>query len=473
MRNIKELGLLKKYACLFFCLVLFFALMSPSYSYGSEVNFTRLSGINRYQTACSIALEGWATSEYAILASGENFPDALTATPLAYCHNAPILLTEKNSLNTHTAETLESLKVTKVIIIGGTSAVSQSIQDKLISLGYVTIRIAGKDRYETSVKIAEELKKVIDIKEISFVPGDQYAYALAISSIAAKRQMAIVLLPKDNIPDSVQDFLRKTVVNKTYLIGYGSNLTSDVDNLMSNPEKINGKDQYDTCLKVINKFRENYYVRNTIIATGTNFADALTGTAFAAKICAPILLTDKTIDTNLQGWIQDKRQNIEVFYTLGGEGVLPYTLISGYLGAVEDTNDRATKVENNIISFLYPDNWVIHTVPEHDTYIFRNNNSLKNIIAIRYSTLQNPESIEQYADSLNWLSSFQNANKEYFMINGVNALSWDFLKGDTTQREIRIIKDNKLCSITFTWESLNTVNELDDLEVVLNSLIFN
>jgi len=152
---------------------------------------------------------------------------------------------------------------------------------------------------------------------------------------------------------------------------------------------------------------------------------------------------------------------------------LPYTLISGYLGAVEDTNDRATKVENNIISFLYPDNWVIHTVPEHDTYIFRNNNSLKNIIAIRYSTLQNPESIEQYADSLNWLSSFQNANKEYFMINGVNALSWDFLKGDTTQREIRIIKDNKLCSITFTWESLNTVNELDDLEVVLNSLIFN
>jgi len=43
----------------------------------------RLAGQDRYETAAQISTKGWNQSDYAILSSGENFPDALCAAPLA------------------------------------------------------------------------------------------------------------------------------------------------------------------------------------------------------------------------------------------------------------------------------------------------------------------------------------------------------------------------------------------------------
>lgn len=86
---------------------------------------SRLAGGTRYQTMGAVVDAGsWKKGGTAIVASAINFPDALAAATLAGDENAPILLTDPDSLSPEVASRLSSLLPAKVYIIGGTSAVS-------------------------------------------------------------------------------------------------------------------------------------------------------------------------------------------------------------------------------------------------------------------------------------------------------------------------------------------------------------
>src|SRR3712207_5450456 len=100
---------------------------------------TRYAGSNRYKTAIEVA-KAYKTQlnkdiETIVLVSGESYPDALSATPLACKKDAAILLTGKGKLN---SDTLEFIKATpsikNVIIVGGNSSVSQEAEKELSEL---------------------------------------------------------------------------------------------------------------------------------------------------------------------------------------------------------------------------------------------------------------------------------------------------------------------------------------------------
>ena len=90
---------------------------------------TRIEGRNRYETAANIAA---ASGDYnaVVVASGENFPDALAVTPFAANIKAPIVLTGKDSLSPEGKAAIE--KAENVYIIGGTNAVSQRVEDEIL-----------------------------------------------------------------------------------------------------------------------------------------------------------------------------------------------------------------------------------------------------------------------------------------------------------------------------------------------------
>lgn len=109
----------------------------------------RIGGNNRYETAAKIA-ERWAMGDKsnvhgkvrnAIIASGENFPDALSASYLSQRMGAPILLTQRGSLPADTIEALRDRQVDKVFIVGGAAAVSKDVEAKLADLN--TYRWSG------------------------------------------------------------------------------------------------------------------------------------------------------------------------------------------------------------------------------------------------------------------------------------------------------------------------------------------
>ena len=91
-----------------------------------------------------------------ILSTGANFPDALAAGPLAIAAGAPILLNDGDSVRPDVLKFLNDNAVARVIIVGGTAAVPQSVEDELeLGLGREVVRLGGANRNGTAVEIAD------------------------------------------------------------------------------------------------------------------------------------------------------------------------------------------------------------------------------------------------------------------------------------------------------------------------------
>ena len=96
------------------------------------------------------------TFNTAIVATGNSFADALAVGPIVYAENIPLVLTNSTSLSPAALQTLKDLQVKNVIIVGGTAAVSQSVESAITAAGFkVEYRIAGVDRTATAAQIAE------------------------------------------------------------------------------------------------------------------------------------------------------------------------------------------------------------------------------------------------------------------------------------------------------------------------------
>lgn len=91
----------------------------------------RIAGADRYQTAVAVSQKGWKTSDYAVLARGDNFADALCAGPLAQKYNGPILLTAPTQITQDTLAELKRLQVKHLFIAGGLGAVSRSVEETI------------------------------------------------------------------------------------------------------------------------------------------------------------------------------------------------------------------------------------------------------------------------------------------------------------------------------------------------------
>ena len=136
---------------------------------GYTVN--RIAGDNRYETAADIAafqatlapvgitFVAGVPLRTAIVATGENFPDALAGGAPAFRGKHPVLLTATSSLPAATAATLQSLSVQRVILLGGESAVSATVASEIAAIGsgIRVDRVAGANRGETAQALANVL----------------------------------------------------------------------------------------------------------------------------------------------------------------------------------------------------------------------------------------------------------------------------------------------------------------------------
>ncbi|WP_160317256.1 cell wall-binding repeat-containing protein, partial [Oxobacter pfennigii] len=129
----------------------------------SVTGVDRLAGLTRVDTALEIAKASFTGKlSHVVLATADNYPDALAGSVLAYQLNAPVLLV--GSTASDQEKVIEYLKSSldktgEVYILGGTAVVSTDMEAKIAASGFSRItRLAGTDRYETAVKIAERLE---------------------------------------------------------------------------------------------------------------------------------------------------------------------------------------------------------------------------------------------------------------------------------------------------------------------------
>ncbi|MCS0670413.1 cell wall-binding repeat-containing protein [Cytobacillus firmus] len=253
-----------------------------------EPDVYRISGMDRYETAVNVAYEGWhhTGANEILLATGTDFPDALAAAPLGYYLDAPILLTKKNSLPNSVIQAIRDLDVEKVTIIGGTGVVSQGVENYLKNtLGLTVGRISGKTRYETAVQIANKLP----LQETSIVvSGENYPDALSIGPYAAMNGIPILLTQANTLPSPTAAQAKK--YSHTFVIGGTGAVSENVRKQLPGPDRISGKNRYETSANV-SKQLFSAGIDSAFVTTGSNFADALTGSVLAGFYAQPIVLT--------------------------------------------------------------------------------------------------------------------------------------------------------------------------------------
>ncbi|EJO5348241.1 cell wall-binding repeat-containing protein [Clostridium botulinum] len=301
---------------------------------------TRLYGNDRYQTSTSILKSGWSNSKNLVITSGEDFADALCAVPLAKQLNSPILLNSKSKLSNNQIQQIKDLKVEKVFIIGGYACISKSIEDKLRgNYNLKVIRLSGKNRYETSISVANYMYNNFNISDkIVVASGNGFADALSIAPIAAKKGFPILLSPKDVFLDKLGSFLSNKKISKSYIVGGSGVISNSVLSKFPSSERIGGSDRYATNSKIINYFT-GYDYTNVYVASGENFPDALSGAALAAKNSSFIILTSKFPNKATQSFtynICKKNSSNKNLIVLGGTGVIPNESITKLTTKEED-----------------------------------------------------------------------------------------------------------------------------------------
>lgn len=191
-------------------------------------NITRLAGNDRYKTCKAINEQlNVAKGTPVFLVSGEGFADGLSISSVAAAKGYPVLLTSSNTLSKETKETLKKINPSKVYIIGGTGAISNKVKQAVITEGSIPKgnieRVSGKDRYETSLKVA----KVFKLKgtNVCFASGNNFPDALTGTCLASKLNAHIILINNVNVKTQ-KDYITTTKYVNRYFFG-GKGVISD------------------------------------------------------------------------------------------------------------------------------------------------------------------------------------------------------------------------------------------------------
>ncbi|WP_019849847.1 cell wall-binding repeat-containing protein [Desulfitobacterium sp. PCE1] len=285
----------------------------------------RICGIDRYRTSVAISQETFPQgSACAILVTGENFPDALSAAPLAQKYNAPILLTSSKTLDLYTKAEIKRLGAENIIIIGGTGAVSQGIEESLKSKGISVRRIEGTSRYETSLAIAKELG---NFKEFFVCTGENFPDALSAAAVAASEGMPVLLTPSNNLPERFLEFIEDHDPTQPYVVGGTGVISNHVFNQLPHAKRLSGNDRYETNLAILEEFSLSFTGNTAYLVTGTNYPDALSGSVLAAQMKSPILLAGTNLTNEAKSYLSSKGLNDQNVQIIGGSGVVSDSLL--------------------------------------------------------------------------------------------------------------------------------------------------
>lgn len=325
--------------------------------------FVKLAGSDRAATAVEVSKErfGYKEANSVVVVGANALIDGLSAAPLAAAKNAPVLIAGKNGLDNGSLAEIErackDLSNKTVYIVGGENSVPYAAKKQLEDkFGAVVVRLAGDDRYDTSLEVDHRLVK--DGQAIStrfVVGGNGAADAMSASAIAAKKNTAgqvapILVVKKDGIKATTRTYLTGRVT-QAYVVGGTStastqvfkdiekviNKTPAVNNAADNKVKrLSGDDRYATNLAVINEFYANknanpldtsanhlYKDANglAVVSGKTQYlVDAQTAGAFAADRGLAVLLTADKLnkaqeDTLANGALKVLKTNI---YQVGG-----------------------------------------------------------------------------------------------------------------------------------------------------------
>lgn len=259
----------------------------------------RAGGTDRIETAILMSRLGFPTgATTAVLARADLYPDALAGVPLAGMLDAPVLLTPSTHLDDRVAAELDRLEATRIVLLGGTAALSDDVAGQLAAAGITDVeRVGGTDRFDTAVKVAGQLPgdHAYVVEGADPDPQRGWPDALAVGPLAALHGRPILLVETDHVPDATAAALAgragATVVGGT--VAVSQQVATQVEALVRNVTRIAGADRYETALRLAeHTLAEGADPSQVFVATGLTFPDALSSGAAAAARNGILLLVN-------------------------------------------------------------------------------------------------------------------------------------------------------------------------------------
>ena len=304
-----------------------------------ELIVVPLEGDNRYETAIAVSREAFpGSAANVVLATGENWPDALGGAALAGALDGPILLTKKTALPSEIKAEIMRLEATKVYILGSEAAVSRAVASAVDGIPGVSIeRIAGNNRYETARAVAE---RAIAIQGSGYdgtafiATGLNFPDALGASPLSAARGWPIYLSnPTQGDNAALISVMDARGVTRALVLGGTNVVSSSIENkartTLGAATRLKGDNRYQTAVAVASFGVGNAGLSwdKLALATGTNFPDALAGGVIQGRAGSVMLLTPGTrLDETVRLTLVANKATINEVRYLGSEDAISRTV---------------------------------------------------------------------------------------------------------------------------------------------------
>ena len=357
---------------------------------------TRVQGTDRYSTSVALANKyiaanaSWKPNTNLILASGENFPDALAASALAKIANAPIILTKGNELPASVRDWLLTKQGDfttsvqgKVYVVGGAAAVSEDVVTAVLSTintatdltPHTAVRLAGDNRYETAAAINAVTGLVTTGDAMIIVDGAKFADAVSAAPLAYAGGWPIVPVSGGAIDaNGVATFIAFATAQggaanaKVLIMGGTSAVPKSVEQQLAvagvnirNITRIQGADRYATSLALNAQIWDNatyggggynsvsFDASAIALVSGENFPDAIAAGPWLGHSKIHLQLTNGSgLNPSAEGLIKTvaKRDdysatpggNPATLYVVGGESAVSASNVTSGVTAAQSVN---------------------------------------------------------------------------------------------------------------------------------------
>ena len=283
---------------------------------------SRLAGEDRYETMAKVVLNAFDSADTVILATGENYADALAGASIAGLKDAPVILTKPGELSTAAKDAIAALGAKEVIVVGGTAAVSDAVLDQLNDLSVK--RISGETRIDTALKIYEEGIGSWGTTAI-VACANNFADALAVSPYAFNKNAPIFLAGTNGLTDEQVSALKG--FDHVVICGGDAAVPTSVDAALGDKaERLAGSTRIETAQKIAEfSINEGMTATGCSVANANNYPDALAGGAACGKMGTVMLLVNDSSASSVADF-------------MANHGVMKFNILGGTAAVSEGTS---------------------------------------------------------------------------------------------------------------------------------------